>query len=210
MGWRHRRVREDGSGGTGAESETTSLLRLEAFLERRSPGFVILLGLLLLALIGLVDAVTGSFDVSVFYLVPVALVTFSRGRWMGALMAGVATIARGAAEVARGVQSLDSPVTYWSALTRFYIFMAVVLMVGPVRDALVTQRELTAKERDAAEREREAAEQLRALNELRDALQHESFGGADGDGDGDGAMSELQASLSRLDGSSADPSVTAG
>ena len=208
MGRRDRRVRGDEPPGSGSEVETTSLLRLETFLERRSPGFVILLGLLLLALIGLVDAVTGSFDVSVFYLVPVALVTFSRGRWMGALMAGVATIARGAAEVARGVQSLESPVTYWSALTRFYIFMAVVLMVGPVRDALVAQRELAAREREAADREREAAEQLRALNELRDALQHGSFD--EGDGHGPEAMSELQESLSRLDGSAAGSPVASG
>jgi K+-sensing histidine kinase KdpD len=206
MGLRDLHVRQGASPEPRSEDQTTSLLRLEGFLERRSPGFVILLGLLLLALIGLVDAVTGSFDVSVFYLVPVALVTFSRGRWMGALMAGVATIARGAAEVARGVQTLDSPVTYWSALTRFYIFMAVVLMVGPVRDALVAQRELATKEREAAEREREAADQLRALNELRDALQHESFD----DGDGLGAMSELQESLSRLDDPAAGSPVSSG
>lgn len=206
MGLRDRHVRQDAPPEPKSEDQTTSLLRLEGFLERRSPGFVILLGLLLLALIGLVDAVTGSFDVSIFYLVPVALVTFSRGRWMGALMAGVATIARSAAEVARGVQTLDSPVTYWSALTRFYIFMAVVLMVGPVRDALVAQRELATKEREAAEREREAADQLRALNELRDALQHESFG----DGDGLAAMSELQESLSRLDDPAAGSPVSSG
>jgi K+-sensing histidine kinase KdpD len=189
MGKRARRDREDAP----MDSETqdpSSLLRVEAFLARRSPGFVILIGLLLLALIGLVDAVTGTFDVSVFYLVPVGVVTFSRGRWMGALMAGVATVARGAAEVARGVQSLESPVTYWSALTRFYVFMAVVLMIGPVRDALFSQREL-------ARRESEAAEQLRALSELRDALQHESFG--HGEGEDLAAMSGLRDSLTRLD-----------
>jgi len=206
MGMRDRRVQQDAATPEVSQVEAPALLRLEAFLGRRSPGFVILLGLLLLALIGLVDAVTGSFDVSVFYLVPVGLVTFSRGRWMGALMAGVATVARGAAEVARGVQSLDSPVTYWSAITRFYVFMAVVLLIGPVRDALVAQRELARREREAADREHEAAEQLRALNELRDALQHASFG----DGDGLGDLSELQASLSGLDGPSTGSPVASG
>ena len=182
---RDRHAPKGGAQEKEQREETPALLRLESLLARRSPGFVILLGLLLLTLIGLVDAVTGSFDVSVLYLVPVGLVTFSRGRWMGALLAGVATVARGAAEVARGVTTLDNSVTYWSALTRFYIFMAVVLMIGPMRDALVTQRDLAQKERTAAEkereaadkereiaeREREAADQLRALNELRDALQ---------------------------------------
>ncbi len=171
------------------EPGRSSLLRLEAVLGRRTPGFVILTGLLLLALIGLVDAVTGSFDVAVFYLFPVAIVTFTRGRWMGAFLAGVATVARSAAEVAREVTTLDSPVTYWSAITRFYVFMAVVLMIGPMRDALVKQRELTAKEA-------EAAEQLRALNELRETLEFQD----QPDAQQVAALSELRESLSRLDG----------
>lgn len=168
--------------------EHSMLLRLEGFLGRRSPGFVILLGLLALILIGLVDAVTGSFDVAVFYLLPVGLVTFARGRWMGALMAGVATLARGAAEVARHVTALDSPVTYWSGLTRFYVWMVVVLAVAPMRDVLVWQRE-------AARKEAEALEQMRALTELRDALQHVDAPAADQLA----AISELRDSLTRLD-----------
>jgi len=168
--------------------EHSILLRLEGFLGRRSPGFVILLGLLALTLIGLVDAVTGSFDVSVFYLIPVGLVTFARGRWMGALMAGVATIARGAAEVARHVTTIDSFVTYWSGLTRFYVWMVVVLAVAPMRDVLVWQRE-------AARKEAEALEQMRALAELRDTLQHLDAPAADHLA----AISQFQESLAGLD-----------
>jgi len=168
--------------------EHSILLRLEGFLGRRSPGFVILLGLLALTLIGLVDAVTGSFDVSVFYLIPVGLVTFARGRWMGALMAGVATIARGAAEVARHVTTIDSFVTYWSGLTRFYVWMVVVLAVAPMRDVLVWQRE-------AARKEAEALEQMRALAELRDTLQHLDAPAADHLA----AISQFQESLADLD-----------
>lgn len=186
-------------GGASSQTEPQHrpmMLRVEGFLERRSPGFVILVGLLLTALIGLVDAVTGTFDVSIFYLVPIALVTFARGRWMGALMAGVATLARMGAEVARGVTSIDSPVAYWSALSRFYVFMVVVLMIAPMRDALVWQRELAVKEAEAAER-------LRALNELKDALQHEDLS----DVGQLAALSELRDSLARLDDFTDDAAV---
>jgi len=58
----------------------TMVTGLERFLHTFSPPFVVILGLLLMALIGLVDAVTGSFAVGVFYLVPIGLVTYSRGR----------------------------------------------------------------------------------------------------------------------------------
>lgn len=129
----------------------TAFMRLEAILERSSPGFVILVGLLLLALVGLIDAQTNRFDVTVFYLVPVALVTFARGRWMGLLMAGVAAIAWEAAEVVNHVTTIQSAVTYWNALTRFYAYAAVALLVWPMRSALLYERETAEKQAEAAD-----------------------------------------------------------
>jgi K+-sensing histidine kinase KdpD len=143
--------------------ERSAMMKLERFLSARSPGFVLLTSLLLLALCGFVDSITRGFAVDVFYLFPVALVTFSRGRWMGALVAGVAAIAWSAAEVFNHVTTIQSQVPYWNTLTRFYAFMAVVLLIGPMRDAMVWQRELATKEA-------EAAEHLRTLAELRDTL----------------------------------------
>ncbi len=179
--------------GGGSEEDTaqarlehSALLRFDAFLDRRSPAFIILLGLLLLALFGLIDALTGSFDVGPLYIVPIGLVTFSRGRGMGFAMAIMATLARGAAELARGVTDAGSFVTYWSGLTRLYVFVAVVLMVGPMRDVLRWQREVT-------ETLTETNTHLEALNELRDVLNHED------EPDGEHALDELRASLDALD-----------
>jgi K+-sensing histidine kinase KdpD len=165
------------------------LLRFERFLGAHSPGFVVAVGLLLLALIGLVDAVTGDFAVSVFYLVPVALVTFARGRWTGALVSGAAALAWSAMEVVNHVTTWQSPVAYWNALTRFYAFMAVVLLIGTMRDAMVWHRDLAAKESDAAD-------QLRTLAELRDALQRSEDLP---EPEQVRAFSELRDSLARLD-----------
>lgn len=144
------------------------LLRLEGLLAGLSPGFVVVLGLLLLALIGLVDAVSGPLEVAVFYLVPVGLVTYCRGRWIGAAMAGAAAIAWGVVELGTGVTTLTSRFPYVNALTRFYVFEAVSLLVAPMRDVVLWEREL-------AEREAAAAEQLRAVSELRDALEHQAI-----------------------------------
>lgn len=144
------------------------LLRVEGLLGGLSPGFVVVLGLLLLSLIGLVDAVTGPLEVAVFYLVPLGLVTYCRGRWVGAAMAGAAAIAWGVVELGTGVTTLTSRVPYVNALTRFYVFEAVSLLVAPMRDVVLWEREL-------AEREAAAAEQLRALSELRDALEHQAI-----------------------------------
>jgi K+-sensing histidine kinase KdpD len=160
---RDRRLKQDED--AERKLERSWLLNLERFLAQRSPGFVILIGLLLLVLIWAVDLVTGSFAVGEFYLVPIGVVAFSRGRWVGTLMAGVASLASGAAEVATHVTAIASSVTYWNFLTRFFIFEAVVVLVAPMRDALVWQRELAAKESATAA-------ELRALIELRETLMH--------------------------------------
>jgi len=105
---------------------------------------------------------------------------------MGALMALLATFARGAAEVSRGVADVHNMVTYWSGLTRLYVFMAVVLMIGPMRDVLRWQRELT-------ETLSETNTHLEALNELRSVLNH------DDEAEGERALDDLRASLESLE-----------
>ncbi len=141
------------------------LLDTERVFGRLSPAFVVITGLLLLALIGLVDAVTGPFAMSIFYFVPIGLVTYARGRWVGVAMAAAAAGAWGAVELGTGVTTFESAVTYWNFLTRFYMFEAVSLLVAPMRDVVLW-------ERDLAEREADAAEHLRALTELREAMEY--------------------------------------
>ena len=160
---RFRRWMDDGHLGYGM------ITSLERFLLSFSPPFVVIVGLLLMSLIGLIDGVTGPFAVTVFYLVPIGLVAFARGRWVGTLMAAVAAAAWCGVELVHHVTVWDSPLTYWNWLTRFYVFEAVVLLVAPMRDVVLWEREVAA-------REVEAAEKLRALNELRSALEADADG----------------------------------
>lgn len=147
----------------------TIITGLERLLSTFSAPFVVIMGLLLLALLGLIDAVTGSFAVAVFYLVPIGLVTYARGRWVGTLMAATAALAWTGVELAQHVTAFDNSVTYLNWLTRFYMYEAIVLLVAPLRDVVAWEREVAA-------REAEAADKLRALNELRAAIEAEDGG----------------------------------
>jgi hypothetical protein len=140
-------------------------LQLEAWLARRSPGVVVIVGILVLALIGLADAASGEFAIEVFYLVPIGLVTFGRGKGMGLLVSLAAAVTWEAVEVFQGVTSSGGLVTYWNGLTRFLGYAAVALLIAPIREAMVLQRQL-------AEREAEAVEQMRVMEELREAALH--------------------------------------
>jgi K+-sensing histidine kinase KdpD len=171
------------------ERGRTTLLRLEAFLGARSRGFVLVVGLLLLALVALIDGEIGRLDLTLFYLVPVAVVTFTRGRWMGLLFAGVASIAGAAVQVVNHVTRIDSPVTYLNALTKFYAFALVALLVWPMRAALLYERR-------SAEQEADAADELRALLELREAAERAAWEMPAGQ---DPVVDELREALKALD-----------
>ena len=141
-------------------------MALERFFAGFSPPFVVLVGLLLMALIALVDSVTGPFAIAVFYLVPIGLVTYARGRRVGTLMAAAGAGAWLGVELAQGVTHLASGLTYWNWLTRFYVYEAIVILVAPLRDVAL-------RERKVALQESEASEKLRALNQLRAKMEAE-------------------------------------
>jgi K+-sensing histidine kinase KdpD len=143
--------------------ERSWMMRAERVLAGSSAWVAIVIGILLLVLVGLVDAASGSFEVSVFYFLPIALVTFGRGRWMGIFLSSLVALGWSAVEVIRGVSEPLAGATYWTTLSRFYAFVAVCLVIAPMREALIQQRDL-------AEREAAVAERLRALNELREAM----------------------------------------
>jgi len=106
----------------------TLITALERFLDTFSPPFVVVFGLLMMA-----------------------------------LRAGAAAVAWGGVEIAQHVTAWADGVTYWNFLTRFYVYEAIVILVAPMRDAVIWEREV-------ALREVEAADKLRALNELRAAM----------------------------------------
>jgi len=156
----------NGRGCDTSRLDRSLLLRLEAFFAERSEGFMVAVGLLLVAVIWTIDVLSGpNLSPSLFYLVPVALVTWRLGRLPGTFVAGLSAIACLTSELLGGVYPEHSSVAYWNALMRFGVFLVVALLLAAIRESLQRQRELAAQEA-------EAAEELRELNDLKDTLLH--------------------------------------
>jgi len=146
--------------------DRSPLLRLEALFAKRSEAFMVAVGLLLVAAIWTIDMLTGPhLSLSLFYLVPVALVTWRLGRLSGAFAAALSAVAWLMADLISDVYPGQATVPYWNALMRFGVFLVVVLLLATIRDSLQRQRELAAQDF-------EAAEELRELNDLKDTLLH--------------------------------------
>lgn len=105
------------------------------YFGKQSKLFLITLGFLLLLLIGVLDYLTGTeISVVVFYLLPVALVTWYFGRWTGFLMSTVGAIIWYMANLK--MHYSHSFVPYWNEFMRLAWFAIFVFILSAFKNAM--------------------------------------------------------------------------
>jgi diguanylate cyclase (GGDEF)-like protein len=116
--------------------------RLENF-EKKNPIFWMTAGCLFVAVIGLVDFVTGrEFAFSLFYLIPIVLVSWFSGKNFGFVISAIAAITWFIAD-AQYEQSYSQPIIgYWNAAIRFGFFV-VVNQLLPALKALEREKHIS-------------------------------------------------------------------
>jgi diguanylate cyclase (GGDEF)-like protein len=117
--------------------------RLGAFVDRLPRIVVLVVALVLVAVVGVIDLVTGSDVVfSVFYAVPIALATWVLGRISGLLFSMLATILWTVGDRFALGQSWGSAVPWWNAGVRLAFFAMVVFILAALRQALGEEQRL--------------------------------------------------------------------
>ncbi len=95
---------------------------------------IILSGILLVAILGLADFVTGyEISFSIFYLAPIAFVTWFAGKRAGLATALLSAIVWLAADVASGHPFPHFLVAFWNAIVRFGFFTLTVILLNKLR-----------------------------------------------------------------------------
>lgn len=113
---------------------------LGALLER-SPLFLTVLSLALVAFIGAVDyASRYELSLAVFYLAPVVLATWGAGRFPGILVSAVAAVAWRAEILAERHYS-SSFIPYWNTAVRFALLLTVALLLLRLKESLERERQ---------------------------------------------------------------------
>lgn len=136
------------------------MVRVLDKLERTSRVALVLAGLVVLALIGLIDYLTG-FELlfSVFYLLEVGLAAWFVGRGFGLLMSVLSVIVWIGGDVAAGAHYSNLVVPVWNAVILMVFYFIVVWLLTHLRslhkdlEARVTER-TQALTREMAERQR--------------------------------------------------------
>ncbi|MFH1122749.1 MAG: diguanylate cyclase [Pseudomonadota bacterium] len=101
------------------------------------------IGFALIPCLGLLDYVTGyDFSFSLFYLAPIALVTWSTGRKHGLVASMVSATVWLVADRAAGHPYSHHAILYWNSAIRLGLFVVVALLLSALRKALEREQAL--------------------------------------------------------------------
>ncbi len=113
------------------------ILALRTLSSRLPPSAAAILGVVLLVLVGFGDYETGpEFSFSLFYLVPVLLVTWVAGRTPGMLTSILGALVWLWADQATGRPYSHAALGYWNAGVRLSFFCISAYLLSALRDAL--------------------------------------------------------------------------
>lgn len=100
-------------------------------------------GLMLIALVGLVDYLTGNeISFSFFYLVPIVLVTWFSPRLVGFAACGVAAAVWFYVDAATGATYSHWAIPIWNAIVRLLFFFLTTFLLGQLRSQLAREESL--------------------------------------------------------------------
>jgi diguanylate cyclase (GGDEF)-like protein len=116
--------------------------RIDAFLSRQSRRWVICASWLFAAALAVVDLLTGvRIALHFFYLIPVFVITWYGGRWMGAsLSVAIALVWFG--ESLANLQFIGPVAAFWNNSVQLGFFWLAVRLVSTLRDVLDRERVL--------------------------------------------------------------------
>ena len=106
---------------------------MQRFVDSLPRWAVPLTGIVLVAGIGYVDLLTGDYSLLIFYLVPLAFVSWYDGKWGGGLIAVASGIARFLSDYSL---YRDVFLHYWNSLQDILFFFFVAILITLLRSEL--------------------------------------------------------------------------
>ncbi len=112
------------------------------FLEKRSKFFWAIAGFILLAFLGMADYWTGvELSISLFYLIPIFLVTWFAGRNLGLAVSAASAIIWFLTDYSNGLVYSNNIIYVWNTLIRLGFFIVSSRLLSEFRKALKANQE---------------------------------------------------------------------
>lgn len=116
-------------------------MKILPYLERQSKSSLVFIGFLLIVVTGVVDFLSGyEYSFSVFYVLPIALITWSTNKKIGSIACMFSAIVWLGAEVFSGKTYHHEFVPVWNTLIRFSLFLLIAILLSTLRVLLEQER----------------------------------------------------------------------
>jgi len=116
-------------------------MKLLASLEKQSETFIVFLGFIFICILGFVDYVTGNdLGFSVFYVLPIILVTWYTNQRFGYMVSIASAIVWLFAEITASQLYSFSPVLLWNSLIRLAFFVIITFLLSSLKNSLELAR----------------------------------------------------------------------
>lgn len=123
------------------------LKRIHQFFATKSRRFILVVGCLLIALVALLDYGMGSgFEVGIFYLIPIFVLTWYASTPAGIIAAVLATLIWAMVHAATGRVSLNLAVNTWNTLIEFGIFLIGAILLSRLKRQTQQLEELASQD----------------------------------------------------------------
>ena len=114
-----------------------------AKLEKLNKLFVIAIAFAIICVLGIIDYLTGSeLALSLFYLIPIILVTWCTDRRLGLFMSFISAVVWLISDIMAGNSNLHPFIYTWNSLIRLSFFVIVVLLFSKLMTILEHEREM--------------------------------------------------------------------
>jgi diguanylate cyclase (GGDEF)-like protein len=118
-------------------------MNVKEYLYKQSKWHLITLGFAIVVLVGVIDHITGpELFVSIFYLLPIFLVSWFTERWMGVTISIVSAITWLITDFTAGHAYSYPAIPYWNMIVRLGTFLIMTLILSALKKALEHEKEL--------------------------------------------------------------------
>jgi hypothetical protein len=100
------------------------------FMDKQPKWFIFVIGLILVLILGYIDYLTGEYTILVFYLIPIALVTWYVGCWRGIL---IAVLSGFASYIADYMSISNFSLLVWNSLQDLAIMIIIAVIIYVLR-----------------------------------------------------------------------------
>ena len=113
------------------------------YLNKQSKSRLTALGFFVIVLVGILDYLTGpELFVSIFYFIPIFLVTWFTERWVGIMISIASALIWLLADFTSGQTYSHPAIPYWNMSVRLGTFLVITFLLSALKQALEHEKEL--------------------------------------------------------------------